>query len=175
MLGHTFGLFLCPYINNYGCHIRVLFALRSECFEFLAKRDMTAVFLSKRQKLKVTMKENQTKSLMARLFGKNVPTDNCPKCLFREEWTEKQDTTLRDLARLIKTLIPECVVKAYTSQAGAMLYDVEDAILHDLRWNRNDNILAPWLKENPEPIMTRNEFIHYLVEYLLSQEKGGEQ
>lgn len=121
------------------------------------------------------MKENQSKGLMARLFGKNAPTDSCPKCLFREEWNAERDAALRDLAHLIKTLIPECVVNAYTSREEAMFYGIEEAILSDLNWHRNVNILAPWLKENPEPIMTRNEFIHYLAEYLLSQEKVGAQ
>lgn len=118
------------------------------------------------------MEQNkQKKSLMERLFGNAAPTDRCPQYLFREEWNAKRSETLRGLATLITSLIPEDIVEGYKRENRYT--SVEERIYNDFLWKKNYSVLEPWLKENPEPLMGRDEFLHYLCEYMLEREKGG--
>lgn len=111
---------------------------------------------------------------MARLFGDKVaPTDPCPKCLFREEWELQKEKTIKGIASIITSLVPDVIVSDYESRTDKAF---DEFVYQNLYWKKQDDVaIAPWLKKNPEPLLTRNEFLHHLCECVLAQEKekGG--
>lgn len=56
LLGHIFGLFLCPYINNYGCHIHVTFSSTERHVHSFSQTGYDSRFFCLNAKTNVTMK-----------------------------------------------------------------------------------------------------------------------
>lgn len=108
------------------------------------------------------MKENQKKSLMSRLFGKNVSPNFKPKCLFSEEWECEKRKVYYRLANVIVSLLPE----------PDREFELIQRVASYLSWSCPDAI-KPWIEANPEPQLDRDAFLHYLCEQML--EKEGEE
>lgn len=103
------------------------------------------------------------KRLMSRLFGKNVPINFNPKCLFSEEWECEKRKVYYRLAGVIVSLLPE----PYRE------FEMTERIANHLSWSSPDAI-KPWIEANQEPQLDRNAFLHYLCEQMLEKEEGGD-